>query len=226
MKRMVPALMTLAMLWPCLANADGRAGVPSPDTFPLPTRATPTTYQGTGVRHGLGLSAGMAPGSGFSYRHYLDPMTALRVTGMLITTDGGDKANHWIGLSGVRYLKIWHRRRAQGLLPDTSALRLVAGGSYLYQRHPKVSEVPNDLPNCEDKPTPKNECQTKKVQVNQITNTIATGAGIGFEFGGVDRPGFSLSLDVMLTAQMDDSGGKLKLRQLWPIPSAALMWNW
>ncbi len=216
MKRMVPTLVTLSMLWPGLAGADGAPG--------LPPMATPTSSPTTGVKHGLGISAGMAPGSGFAYRHYLNPSTSVRLAGLLMITDGGDTANHWIGLSGARYLKTWHRRRARGLLPDTSALRLLVGGSYLYQRTPKISRVPVD-PEC--KPTKAGgSCVMKKVSVAQTTQTIATGAGLGFEFGGIDRPGFSLSLDVMLTALMDDSAGKLKLKQLWPLPSAALMWNW
>ena len=216
MKRMIPTLMTLSMLCPGLAAADGGPG--------LPSKATPTSAPTSTVRHGLGLSAGMAPGSGFAYRHYLDPVTSLRLAGLLMITDGGDTANHWIGLSGARYLKTWHRRRARGLLPDTSALRVIVGGSYLYQRTPKVTQVPVD-PNCKQTKAG-GSCVMKEVRVGQTTQTIATGAGLGFEFGGIDRPGFSLSLDVMLTALIDDQTGKLKLRQLWPLPSAALMWNW
>jgi hypothetical protein len=52
--------------------------------------------------------------------------------------------------------------------------------------------------------------------------------GIGFEFGGVVRTGFSLALDLVLTAGFQVAGteGKNGLSFIYPLPQMALMYNW
>lgn len=118
---------------------------------------------------------------------------------------------------------VWHEFNRPGLLPDTSALRLTGGTSYLYRKSTDQQEVQKAIdPTCRDK-------RNNKCAVEVSTSTVSTnswdlylGAGIGFEFGAVMRPGFSLSLDVQLTAMFDKAG----LNELLPVPALALMYNW
>ncbi|MCB9738061.1 MAG: hypothetical protein H6747_02260 [Deltaproteobacteria bacterium] len=173
-------------------------------------------------RHALGISGGLAPGSGFAYRRYIGNTMLQGVLFAMITNRGKD-ATVWGGLSAAQYLLVWHEDRRASVLPDTSALRLVGGVSYLYDR--TTDTFFDDLkvnPNCVDTAT--QSCARSTKEVNEISKThwISAGIGIGFEFGAIMRPGFSVSLDLALTAMFDQNG----LQQLWPLPALALMYSW
>jgi hypothetical protein len=109
------------------------------------------------------------------------------------------------------------------VLPDTSALRLVLGASYLYNRDTSTFDdfVKND-PNCVDGRS--QQCARSfqpTTTVDKLTWT-SLGAGIGFEFGAIMTPGFSAALDLTLTAIFDRNG----LFAIWPLPQLALMYSW
>jgi hypothetical protein len=172
--------------------------------------------------HALGISGGFAPGSGFAYRRYFDNTMLQGVLFAMITNRGKD-ATVWGGLSAAQYLLVWHEDRRASVLPDTSALRLVGGVSYLYDRASDtfIDDVKVN-PNCVD--TRSQDCARPPQEVSEVSTThwFSAGLGIGFEFGAIMTPGFSVSLDLALTAMFDQNG----LQQIWPLPAIALMYSW
>ncbi|MCO4761015.1 MAG: hypothetical protein KC502_05890 [Myxococcales bacterium] len=187
----------------------------------------PTTQMGRQIRkqnnkHGLGVSLGMSSGSGVAYRHYMGN-TMLQASVFATVTDRGDSAVLWFGAQFARYLLVWHERRRTSVLPSTSALRLVGGASYLYASSKEVQRQNVKLdPNCQGVVGQNCPSEFKDVTTKDQTHRASVGAGIGFEFGAIMRPGFSVALDLQLTALFD--GGKFD--ELWPLPSAALMYSW
>ncbi len=173
-------------------------------------------------RFGLGITGGWSPGSGFSFRHYLG-RTAIQGTFFAMITERGSDATLFGGLAVTRYLLVWHEYNRPGLLPDTSALRLTGSASYLYRKSVdrKVEKV-KDNPACNDKLTDPCTVTQKVTETKRSQWDAFLGGGIGFEFGAVMRPGFSLSLDLILTAMFD----KDELYQLLPVPAIGLMYNW
>jgi len=177
-------------------------------------------------RHALGFSGGIGPGSGFSYRHYLGD-TMLQGTLFTMITEKGDSATVWGGLSFAHYLLVWHDAKSGGWMPSTSGLRVVGGGSYLFNKSISgEKETPID-PNCIPDPKVGKVCQIKEEPQTSTYHLAAGGLGIGFEFGAIMRPGFSFTVDLMLTAIMlKDGNAKWKLDRVWPLPSVALMYSW
>lgn len=192
---------------------------PSSNIGPRPTGQRVTNQQN---HHGLGVTGGFAPGSGFSYRRFFG-RNSLQATVFAMVTNRGDDATVFSGLSFTRYLLVWHEFNRPGILPDTSALRLTAGAAYLYRKSTDVetTEKPID-PTCKDKRNNKCAVEVSEATVSRNQWDAFLGAGIGFEFGAVMRPGFSLALDVQLTAMMDKEG----VYELLPVPSLSLMYNW
>lgn len=140
----------------------------------------------------------------------------------MITNRGAD-ATVFGGLSVTRYLLVWHEFNRPGILPDTSALRLTAGTGYLYRKSTDTVETEKPIdPTCKDKINSKCAVEVSSATVGSNSWDMFLGAGIGFEFGAVMRPGFSLALDVQLTGMIDNQG----LYELLPVPALSLMYNW
>ena len=194
----------------------------APEAMMRPPAVAPSTQQGRRIRqqnnrHGLGLSLGMSPGFGFAYRNYFGN-TVVQASVFAAVLDRGDNATVWVGVQIARYLLVWQQTRRTSLLPRTSALRLVGGGSYLYNRSKDTVEV--DKPGCTS--TARNSCTTVEMDKINKQQIASLGAGIGFEFGAIMRPGVSFAIDLQLTA-LFDAGSFI---QLWPLPSVALMYSW
>ena len=194
----------------------------APGTMAQPPAVAPSTQDGRRIRqqnnrHGLGLSLGMSPGFGFAYRNYFGN-TVVQASLFAAVLDRGDNATVWVGVQIARYLLVWQQARRTSLLPRTSALRLVGGGSYLYNR--SKDTILADAPGCV--PVSGVNCPTVETdRVNKL-QMASLGAGIGFEFGAIMRPGVSFAIDLQLTA-LFDAGSFI---QLWPLPSVALMYSW
>lgn len=174
-------------------------------------------------RHALGLSGGFTTGSGFAYRRYFGN-TFVQLSGVAFVYDRGDQSMVLAGLSAAHYLVLWHRGATRGIIPNTTALRLVGGASFYQNRSStQITNWINDDPTCNASLPPYNcsqhfQASTKKDR----TSLVGAGLGIGFEFGAIMRPGFALSLDLMLTAAFDSQG----LSFLLPLPAMALVYNW
>ncbi len=229
----VSLLIAVAMVSPETALAQSGAHPPLATPVPGATRAR-TTRAVTSRRaegrkitrqdneHGLGLSGGWAPGSGFAYRRFFGK-TSLQATLFAMVTERGADATVFAGLSATHYLIVWHRYDRPGLLPGTSALRITGAGSYLYRKSSEEKTTKRNLdPTCVD--LSNNPCKKEVIKetVNSTKWDAFVGAGVGFEFGAVMRPGFSMSLDLMLTAMFDDKG----LDDILPVPALGLLYNW
>lgn len=190
----------------------------------MPSNRAPTGRRVTqqNNRFGLGLTGSWAHGSGFSFRTFFG-RTSIQGTFFAMVTERGQDATVFAGLSATRYLLVWHEFNRPGLLPDTSALRLTGGASYLHRKSldRNTTSVKIDS-TCSD--TLGNPCSvTQKIEETASNKWDAFfGVGIGFEFGAVMRPGFSLSLDLVLTAMVDRQG----LYEILPVPAIGLMYNW
>lgn len=196
---------------------------PAPSTRPAANDQRPG-YQvkEQNNRHALGVTGGLSTGSGFAYRRYVGN-TMLQGSLWAMILDRGDNTTVWGGFTAARYLLVWNEDRRASVLPDTSALRLVGSASYLYNRSTTEQfDVVSTDPTC--RTTRSFDCPstTKVTDKVERLHTISMGAGIGFEFGAIMRPGFSVSLDLQLTAIFDQKG----LSQIWPLPSIALMYSW
>ncbi|MFZ4578284.1 MAG: hypothetical protein ACOYOB_07795 [Myxococcota bacterium] len=194
-----------------VAEPPPTALAPAPAPFPASSDG-PSTQSNL---HGLGFSGGFTTGSGFSYRRYFGD-TAAQLNGIAIVSDYGNDALVFGGLSVIQYLMIWHQASSRGLLPSVTALRLVGGATYFYSRQTNLNSVPD--PSCGI-----NEFCTWIDQETVSTDKLfGLGAGIGFEFGAIMHPGFSVNLDLMLTAAFDEAG----LSFILPLPTAGLMYSW
>jgi hypothetical protein len=195
------------------------APMPMPAPVARPVRPPMVPYADAGQsveeqtnRNGVGFALGMHSGFGFAYRRYMGN-TMLQGALFAMVTNRGDDATVWGGLSVAQYLLAWH----------ASALRLVGGASYLYDRTTSTEflDVPND-PTCVNTNTQSCPSTSKDVQVFTKTKFVSAGVGIGFEFGAIMRPGFSLSLDLVLTAMFSQDG----LEQIWPLPALTMIYSW
>ncbi len=172
--------------------------------------------------HGLGIAGGMATGSGFAYRRYAGN-SSLQATVWAMVLDRGDNAAVWGGLTYAHYLLVWHDDRRMSVLPDTSALRLSVSGSYLFDRTTdNTFSFVNDDPLCTTSLNFPCPGEFKDQKTTTRDHTISLGVGIGFEFGAILRPGLSVALDLQLTAIMDQES----LRQIWPLPTLAVIYSW
>ncbi len=181
------------------------AGPPVRAGAPAPTRPDPEQSN----VHGIGISGSFATGTGLTYRRYFGN-TSVQLACLAIITDRGNDAVAFVGGSLVRYVLVWSSPGARGLLPSTSALRVVGGAHYYLRRWQENTTV---------EPTqgvivPQSE-QKRQQSIN-------LGAGLGFEFGGIVKSGFSLSLDLVLTAAIDKDG----LDYILPLPQSALVYSW
>jgi len=159
----------------------------------------------------------MSPGFGFAYRNYFGN-TMVQASLFAAILDRGDNATVWAGVQVARYLLVWEQTRRTSILPRTSALRLVGGGSYLYNASTDVDFQAK--PGCV--PVSGVNCPMVSTESVDKTQIASLGAGIGFEFGAIMRPGISFTIDLQLTAFFDEGS----FIQLWPLPSVAIMYSW
>ena len=156
--------------------------------------------------HGLGVAGSFATGTGLTYRRYWDN-TVLQVAALGIATDRGENTLAFVGASVGQYLFVWGGRGVSaGVLPSTTALRVVGGGQWYERRSKDTVLLPSG--------------QTRDERTRQ--RDLSAGVGIGFEFGGLVRTGFSLSIDLLLTATWRNG----QLESVLPLPQSALVYSW
>jgi len=188
------------VLEPPTAAAPARAKVAAP------ARSTPgrTVHEQTNV-HGLGIAGSFATGTGLTYRRYFGD-TALQVAALGIVTNRGDDAVAFVGASVAQYLLVWSTSTPSGVMPSTTALRVVGGGQWYERRWTETTFTSGST------------TQTSR----ERQRDLSLGAGIGFEFGGIVRPGFSLSVDLLLTGTWRNG----HLESILPLPQSALVYSW
>jgi hypothetical protein len=174
-----------------------------------PVAPVPRVKPGEQVNvHGIGVAGSFATGTGLTYRRYFGN-TSVQASCLAVITDRGSEALAFVGASLVQYVLIWHTPNARGLMPSTTALRLT-GGAHYYLRKTTTTNFTFS----QGIGTP-NTSTTRESSVN-------LGAGLGAEFGGIVAPGFSLSLDLLLVAAIDQQG----LSYILPLPQSALVYSW
>lgn len=158
--------------------------------------------------HGIGVAGSFATGTGLTYRRYFGN-TSIQASCLAVITQRGQDALAFVGASVVQYLLVWHSPNSRGLLPSSTALR-VTGGAHYYLR--KSVETTFEFSQGISTPITKFHREA----------SINFGAGIGAEFGGIVTSGFSLSLDLLLTAAFDSKG----LDYILPLPQSSLVYSW
>lgn len=168
--------------------------------------------------HGLGFSAAVNPLLGFTYRHYFGN-SAVQLNFLPLLADSGNYLSLHFGAEVIDYMLVWTRgsgRNSAIMNVPTTALRLVGAAGVSVTRDQSTNIAVPDA-NCGP------VCQ-KAIQGNhgRIDYLGSIGAGFGFEFGAIMRPGFSLALDLMMTVLWDNDG----FYAAYPLPYGTLMYNW
>lgn len=193
-----------------LAPPPARAVAPTPAPIaraPQPRPPPDIPAQQTNV-HALGAVASYTTGAGFAYRHYFGD-TQLQISAIGILTDRGNSAIAFGGIEIAQYLMMWYQPGGRGWLPQMTSLRAVGGATYYYSRTQDTSS----------------QFTGSTIITTTTTTTKAMpgiGGGLGFEFGGVMRSGFSLTLDILLTAGFEDG----VLSFIYPLPALSIFYNW
>lgn len=191
---------------PPMAAPQPRPAAPASDA---PTGPQPRPKPGEQVNvHGIGVAGSFATGTGLTYRRYFGN-TSIQASCLAVITDRGSEALAFVGASVVQYVLIWHTPNSRGLMPSTTAMR-ITGGAHYYLR--KTTSTEWSFSQGIGTPT---TTTTRESSVN-------IGAGLGAEFGGIVAPGFSLSLDLLLVAAIDQQG----LSYILPLPQSALVYSW
>ena len=167
--------------------------------------------------HGLGVALDPQGGlMGFAYRHYLGNV-AIQFDALPLYADRGDYLAMFVGVQAINYALVWSGAGRGSILPATTALRLTGGVSMRAARDQASStiEVPDE------------SCMTQACKdiINakpKVTYMVSAAAGFGFEFGAIQRSGFSLAADLMMTVLWDDVG----FYAAYPLPYATLMYSW
>ncbi len=205
--------------WTAPPPADPPAALPP--TQPPPQYQRPAPELGlerpSGNVNGLGATLSFSTGAGFAYRRQWGA-TSLQLSAFGYVTDRGNSTLVSVGALIAQRLHVWHGA-SRGLLPAISALRVLGGVGYFLKRDVSVVSVPlgssiGDAP-----------CySTAGCSASVTTNSgwFNGGAGIGFEFGAIDRPGISMTLDAVLTAAFKDGAFSFFL----PLPQLAVLYNW
>ena len=188
---------------------------PLPPADPALRRTVPRKQNNL---HGLGFSASASTGWGFSYRRHFDN-TAVQLNGIAVIWNRGQDTTLSVGGSLTQYLMVWHQGSNRSVMPASSALRLVAGGSYGLSFQPGNGPVRFEDPTC----ISGLNCQLVRESTEERSATAAL--GVGFEFGGVVQSGVSLTADLLLTAIFDNAEG-WGLDRLLPLPQVSLMYSW
>ncbi|MCO4761016.1 MAG: hypothetical protein KC502_05895 [Myxococcales bacterium] len=165
--------------------------------------------------HALGLTGGYGGANGFAYRQYFGN-SYVQMNLLPLVADQGDFLAVMVGASFARYLIVWNRPRSVSLMPSTTALRLVGQASTYFKR----DKSPDG--SFEQAPCTGVSCNSDLKTSATTENITSVGAGVGFEFGGLLRNGFSMSLDVLLTSVWDEVGFDM----LVPLPYASVMYSW
>lgn len=208
-----PAQTTIV---PITSQFDTVRRPPPPPPPPPPPAISGDDLEPTSV-HGLGLAGSFTYGSGLVYRRYFG-RTAVQLSGIAIITDRGNEAVAFAGLSAIRYLAVWSRPSSSGIIPRVSALRFIGGTNVYHSKGQVTGESRLVDPNC----TPSWQCPQVQDTTSESKTWYGVGTGIGFEFGALMQPGFSVALDLMLTAVFDTRG----LDWLLPLPGMTLVYNW
>jgi hypothetical protein len=168
--------------------------------------------------HSVGLTLSFSTGAGFAYRKQWGP-TSLQLSAFAVVTKRGNETLLTGGAMVAHRVHVW-TGSGRSMLPATSALRVVGGINYYLDRTVATNQlIPfggdlNGFP-----------CTTKVGCVADLTTNHSWfngGAGLGVEFGSINRPGFSMTLDLVLTAAFRDSAFYLLL----PLPQLAVLYNW
>ena len=167
--------------------------------------------------HGIGLTLSFSTGAGVAYRRQWGA-TALQLSGFAVVTERGNTTLLTGGALLTQRLHVWHGQ-LRSVLPATTALRVVGGLNYFLSRDVSTSQVGNgDSLNGVGCSAP-GGCTAK------VTSNISYfngGAGLGFEFGAINRPGVSMTLDVVVTVVFKNGDFSL----LVPLPQLAVLYNW
>ena len=162
--------------------------------------------------HSVGLALSFSTGAGFAYRRHWGP-TSVQLSAFAVITDRGDSTVFAAGGLFAQRLHTWHAT-GRTILPSTSALRVVGGLDYFMSRSVVTSFVPFGV-----------DCLTTAgctAKTTATTGYFNAAAGLGFEFGAIERPGVSLTLDVVLTGSFKDGAFSFLL----PLPQLAVLYNW
>ena len=188
---------------------------PTPQPPPAPVDAPGEPTQSN--VHGIGLTLSFSTGAGFGYRRQWGP-TSVQLSAFGVVTERGDSTVLSGGALVAHRLHVWHGA-SRSILPATSALRVLGGLSYFMNRSVSTQFVPNGIA-LEGVP-----CTTIggcSATVTSTSSYVNGGVGMGFEFGAIDRPGVSMTLDVVLTAALKDGTFDFLL----PLPQLAVLYNW
>ncbi len=164
--------------------------------------------------HGLGFAVDFKGGLlGFAYRHYFGN-TAVQLDVLPLYQDRGASIAIYGGMQIVNYALVWPGGRSGGL-PTTTALRLTGGAGVNVNREQETIQI--DDPNCQTV-----VCQKITQSKSPVTWMVKAAGGFGFEFGAVQRSGFSVAADLMMTVLWDDVG----FYGAYPLPYFTLMYSW
>ena len=162
----------------------------------------------------------MTYGFGFSYRVLFDRVS-WQINAAPLAWDRGDNAVVSLGTAVVWYPWMAQGGRRLGVASDT-ALRVALAGSVFHFAETRTSAEGEPGLDANGLPRP-----TTSVTTRERTTWLNAGAGVGFEFGAVQRPGFSVALDLLWTvtfARTPSDG--FRLRQLLPLPAGTLVYHW
>ena len=193
----------------CAVAAPALAQTSSPST---PTSSGSSMARGYETdlqrnHYAIGITGGVGGSSGLGYRQYFGN-TGIQINVLPLIYNRGDYLGIWVGGQVINYMVAWTRGH--------TALRLVGAGSVKISRDQSANITVPDA-NCASV-----QCKaitTHKAPVDYFTSA---GAGFGFEFGAVTRPGFSASIDLMMTVMWDNDG----FYSAYPLPYGSLMYNW
>ncbi len=166
--------------------------------------------------HAIGVAGDFKGGlSGFAYRYY-SGNHALQLDFLPLYADRGNYLAMFFGAQYINYALVWSGSRRGAMFPTTTALRLTLAGSAHAERDQTTAISVNS-----------GNCQTQ--QCKDITNSKAAvsvmysmAGGFGFEFGAVQRSGFSVAVDLMMTVLWDRVG----FYGAYPLPYTSLMYSW
>lgn len=166
--------------------------------------------------HAIGFTGDVQLGFlGFAYRKYMGNH-AVEINALPLMADRGDYLAMSFGARYIHYALLWQGRSAGSMLPSTSALRLVAGTGIHFQRDNQAAiDVPDE--NCNTA-----ICQDIENSQGKIEWRSQFAGGFGFEFGALQRSGFSFAADLMMTLFVDEKG----FDGAYPLPYATLAYSW
>lgn len=163
--------------------------------------------------HGLGFALDPNGGLlGFAYRKYFGN-TALQLDLLPLLQDHGQSKSIYAGLQVINYAVVWPGGRGAGM-PTTTALRLTAGTAFNINSTNEQVSVPD--PNCQS-----TVCKQITQEQSPSTWKYKLAGGFGFEFGAVQRSGFSVAVDLMMTVLWDQEG----FYGAYPLPYLTLMYS-